>query len=170
MTNSSNFSNASSSTNDLSFDTGYTYTTASYNFNNLMSDPYSIGNISLSPLLTGATSPRPVGSIYNLTTSTSTSPYSISPTNSWDAKVHLDSQGIKMDAECDIEIGETSLKDFMTNIEQRLALLIPNPKLEKEWQELKDLGDKYRKLEKDIKEKMKTWEILSKDDTDKKIG
>jgi len=162
-----NLGNASSATSNVSIDTGFTYTTPFYNFDDLMSDPYSIGNISLAPLLTGATN-SPQGSIYNLTTASST--YSIAPSTSMNPKIHLGATGIKMDAECDIEIGETSLKEFMNKIEQRLALLIPNSKLEKEWHELKDLGDRYRELEQDIKEKMKTWDILSKnDDTNAQI-
>jgi len=63
----------------------------------------------------------------------------------------------------DIDINGASLKDFMTRVEERLALLSPNPKLESEWAELKALGDQYRKLEKEIQEKMKTWEILNKE-------
>jgi flagellar motility protein MotE (MotC chaperone) len=45
-----------------------------------------------------------------------------------------------------------------------LALLTPNPELEKEWDELKELGDRYRELEKHITEKMKTWDILKRED------
>lgn len=63
----------------------------------------------------------------------------------------------------DIDINGASLKDFMTRVEERLALLSPNPKLESEWAELKALGDQYRKLEKEIQDKMKTWDILKRE-------
>lgn len=63
----------------------------------------------------------------------------------------------------DIDINGTSLKAFMVRIEERLALLTPNTKLESEWAELKALGDQYRQLEKDIRSKMQTWDILSKE-------
>jgi hypothetical protein len=60
----------------------------------------------------------------------------------------------------------------MNIVEQRLAILTPNPDLEKEWNELKQLGDQYRALEKHINEKMTTWNILNQktdDDFDQTI-
>ena len=68
---------------------------------------------------------------------------------------------IKLSGEnADIDINGMSLKDTLMDIQSRLALLTPNTKLEKEWAELKELGDAYRRLEADIKTKMKTWDIL----------
>jgi|LauGreDrversion4_2_1035121.scaffolds.fasta_scaffold48458_5 hypothetical protein len=84
--------------------------------------------------------------------------YSASPS------VSLDRDGIQVTESADIKLGDVSLKDFINKIEQRLALLTPNPKLEKEWDELKELGDRYRELEKHITEKMKTWDILKRED------
>lgn len=63
----------------------------------------------------------------------------------------------------DIDINGVSLKSTLAGIQQRLALLEPNPALEKEWEELKRLGDEYRALEKEIKDRMKTWDILKKE-------
>ena len=63
----------------------------------------------------------------------------------------------------DIKINGASLKEAINRIEQRLAILTPNTKLEAEWRELKDLGDAYRKLESEIMEKMKTWDILKEE-------
>jgi hypothetical protein len=76
----------------------------------------------------------------------------------------LDRDGIQVTESADIKLGDVSLKDFINKIEQRLALLTPNPELEKEWGELKELGDRYRELEKQITEKMKTWDILKRED------
>ena len=36
----------------------------------------------------------------------------------------------------DIDINGSSLKDFMTRVEERLAMLSPDPRLESEWEEL----------------------------------
>lgn len=66
--------------------------------------------------------------------------------------------------DADIIINGKSLGDAIAAIESRLAMLTPNTKLEAEWKELKRLGDEYRALEKDIKEKMKTWDILKRED------
>ena len=67
-------------------------------------------------------------------------------------------------ANADILINGVSLKDAITRIEERLNILTVNTGLEKEWAELKEIGDRYRELEKEIKDKMKTWDILKKDD------
>ena len=62
----------------------------------------------------------------------------------------------------DIKFDGKSLKDVLDNLERRLAILHPNPKLEEKWEELKALGDRYRELEKEILEKEKMWAILKK--------
>ena len=75
----------------------------------------------------------------------------------------LTKDGLTLDVESDIKIGGESLKDFMSEVRSRLALLKPNCELEKDWDELRALGDAYRKLESEICAKMKTLEILKKD-------
>jgi hypothetical protein len=59
--------------------------------------------------------------------------------------------------EADIEVNGLSL---MTLLQERLNMLVPNPKLEAEWDELKALGDQYRKLETELKAKSKMWQAL----------
>jgi hypothetical protein len=60
----------------------------------------------------------------------------------------------------DVDINGVSLKDFMQRVEQRLAILTPDARLEEEWEELRVLGEQYRKLEKEINDRMKTFNIL----------
>ena len=60
----------------------------------------------------------------------------------------------------DLDINGVSLKDFMQRVEQRLAILTPDARLEAEWEELRTLGERYRKLEKEILDRMKTFDIL----------
>lgn len=55
--------------------------------------------------------------------------------------------------------GELSLREVL---EQRLNMLVPNPEMEKEWEQLKELGDAYRKLEAKCIEKSKIWRTLKK--------
>ncbi len=71
---------------------------------------------------------------------------------------------VKGDAEFDgdVKIKGKSITETLDKIEQRLAILHPNEKLEAKWEELKKLGDMYRALEKDILEKEKIWETLKK--------
>lgn len=70
----------------------------------------------------------------------------------------MDLQGEK----ADIRINGKSLKDWMTKVEERLNILTPNPQLEKEWDELRRLGERYRKLEKKCNEKAEMWKQLKK--------
>lgn len=68
----------------------------------------------------------------------------------------------KADFEGDVFIKGKSLSVTLTKIEERLAILHPNEKLEQKWDELKELGRLYRELEKDILEKEKIVEILKR--------
>ena len=71
---------------------------------------------------------------------------------------------VKGDADFDGEatIKGKSLTDTLAKIEERLAILHPNPKLEDKWDELKELGKRYKELEQEIIEKEKIWAILKK--------
>ena len=60
----------------------------------------------------------------------------------------------------DLTINGKSLKCWMEKVEERLNILTPNSELEKEWDELRRLGERYRKLEKKCKEKAEVWNKL----------
>ncbi len=60
----------------------------------------------------------------------------------------------------DIDINGKSMKAWMEKVEERLNILTPNPELEKEWDDLRKLGERYRKLEKKCKEKSEVWKKL----------
>ena len=60
----------------------------------------------------------------------------------------------------DLTINGKSLKDWMERVEERLNILTPNPELEKEWDELRRLGERYRRLEKKCQEKAEVWKKL----------
>ena len=60
----------------------------------------------------------------------------------------------------DIKINGVSLCDTLKAIQDRLNLLQPNPELEAEWDQLRELGEQYRKLEAEFKEKTKMWNTL----------
>jgi len=69
-------------------------------------------------------------------------------------------KGLNIDEDGDITLGKTSLKDFISKVEKRLAILQPNEELEEQWEELKALGDKYRELEAQLNERNKIMDIL----------
>jgi hypothetical protein len=62
----------------------------------------------------------------------------------------------------DLVIDGLSLRDFMKTVNERLAVMVPNPELEKEFEELKECADRYRELEKKFLEQMKVWQTLKK--------
>jgi hypothetical protein len=64
--------------------------------------------------------------------------------------------------DADIRINGKSMNRWMEQVEQRLNILTVNPELEKEWDDLRRLGERYRKLEKKCQEKAKMWEALKK--------
>ena len=96
------------------------------------------------------------------TSGVNTAPYTFSAgpnTSPWykqttSSKITLDG------ADADIEINGISLLTTMQEIQSRLNLLQPNTALEAEWQELFELGKKYRELEQQIKDKQATWDRL----------
>ena len=60
----------------------------------------------------------------------------------------------------DIDINGKSLMKTLEALEERLNMMVPNPELEKEWDQLRKLGARYRKLEKQCQEKSKMWNKL----------
>lgn len=64
----------------------------------------------------------------------------------------------------DILINEVSLNETLASIQERLAILQPNPALEKEFAELANIRKKYIKLEKKLLEKKAVWEALKQDE------
>ena len=66
------------------------------------------------------------------------------------------------DFEGEVTIKGKSLSEMFDKIEERLAILHPNPELEDRWDELKELGRRYKELETEIIEKEKVWAILKR--------
>jgi len=64
--------------------------------------------------------------------------------------------------DADIKINGKSMVTWMEAVEERLNILTPNPELEKDWDDLRRLGQRYRALEKKCKEKAQMWAALKK--------
>ena len=62
----------------------------------------------------------------------------------------------------DIKINGKSMKAWMEKVEERLNILTPNPDMERDWDELRRLGERYRRLEKKCREKARMWEELKR--------
>lgn len=113
-------------------------------------DVYTVGTGGPYTVSAGA-----VGSNYSWNTGTSSIDWSIgATTQNKSGKLTLHG------ANADIEVNGRSLMDAINTLEQRLNIMVPNPELEAEWDELKELGDRYRELEKQLKEKGNMWAKL----------
>ena len=64
--------------------------------------------------------------------------------------------------QADVVINGVSLTETLKGIQDRLCMLQPNAALEAEWDQLQELGKQYRKLEAELLEKQRAWEILKK--------
>lgn len=129
-----------------------------------ISSPYTDDTITLSSLGAYTYSNAVFGGGSNSITgsiSAANGPYTLSSatgiSNPW-ATSTTSAGKLKLEGEnADIEINGVSL---MSILQERLNVLIPNPEIESEWEELKRIGDEYRKVEADIKEKIKMWNKL----------
>jgi hypothetical protein len=105
-----------------------------------------------------------LGSITSASTLTWSQPYDNyntgGPWNNNDPGVNITGDGVIMKDDCDLKIGNRSLKDFMNKVEDQLAILRPAPELEEKWESLKDLRRQYETLRQDILEKEKIMKIL----------
>lgn len=54
------------------------------------------------------------------------------------------------------------MREWFAAVESRLSILQPNPKLEDEYEKLKELGNQYRALEKQLLEQQQIFNILKK--------
>jgi hypothetical protein len=159
---SASTSSADVSTNDLCYDSSpYIYNNASDTITLSGSGLTNGGSTILNPGgLTGS-----YGQVYTISSGlggagSNTSPWATGagsytfPSTATSSKIQLDGEG------ADISVNGWSLIDAIQKIEERLNILTPNPAMEKEWDQLKKLGDRYRKLEKKLKEQSDMWNKL----------
>jgi hypothetical protein len=140
--------------NEWDLDNNLTTSTVYSSTQDTISITAALDNMSISSpyTVTGAIGTNFPNSIYSLGTGTTTAPWLTS--NPTGAKIQLDGEN------ADIEVNGWSLVDAVKRIEQRLDLFQPNPELEAEWEELRALGEQYRRLEQHIKEKQATFDRL----------
>lgn len=87
--------------------------------------------------------------------------YTNTTTPNWTVNPSTGSGKLRLEGtDADVEINGVSLLESIKKIEQRLNILTPNPKLEAEWDQLRELGEQYRALEKKLKEQGEMWDRL----------
>ena len=62
--------------------------------------------------------------------------------------VSIKNSGIELEKDCDIKIGDISLKEFMKKVESRLVILVPDPEKLEKFEALKNAYEHYKLLEK----------------------
>lgn len=72
----------------------------------------------------------------------------------------VDGQLLLNGAKADIVINGVSLMSKIEAIAQRLNLLDVNQELEEEWDQLRELGERYRQLEQELQDKAAMWKTL----------
>lgn len=76
--------------------------------------------------------------------------YTISSGASWAPQqptVNIDTNGIDIKAGGDIKVDGKSLKEFMTKMEQRLSILVPDPEKLEKFEALKKAYEHYKTME-----------------------
>jgi len=93
-------------------------------------------------------------------------PGSVLTTNGWSPNPTLtvsQSGTIQLEGKnADIKVNGESMMETLRGIQNRLNMLRPNTELEAEWDQLRELGEQYRKLEAEFEEKSKMWNTLKK--------
>ncbi len=130
--------------------------TSPFNFNDLIIQPLDWGNVA--PLLNTVTlSGTGAGGTYAIggggsgggssgTYSTTNPSYSwgtLNPAN----KVNIHGSGIDLDDDADISFGGRSLRKTLEAIEQRLSILVPDPKKLERYEALQQAYEHYKTLE-----------------------
>ena len=60
----------------------------------------------------------------------------------------------------DIDVNGVSLMDTLKTIQDRLNMLCPNPEMEAEWDELRQIREQYEAKLKECQEKSRAWKAL----------
>ena len=128
------------------------------NNNDTMMGPHTIDTITLDSI--NINSPT-----YTMASGT-IGPGSVLTTNGWSPNPTLtvnQSGTIQLEGKnADIKVNGESMMETLRGIQNRLNMLRPNTELEAEWDQLRELGEQYRKLEAEFEEKSKMWNTLKK--------
>jgi hypothetical protein len=128
----------------------------SYSINNIMNNTYIGDPLStISIANTGAS-----GQVYTTNGTGATSWATLT------ADPNLQGRTLQVNGDADITgeltVQGVKLSDRLDKIDERLAILHPNPELEEKWDNLRALRNAYLELEAEIIEKEKVWGILKR--------
>jgi hypothetical protein len=93
--------------------------------------------------------------------------YTIADTSpAWTATATIQNTGkLKLSgSDADVLINDVSLKDTLAQIQQHLAILVPHPELERDFEQLTHLRNQYDALAQELREKKQAWDLLKNTD------
>lgn len=112
----------------------------------ISSDYLSSGSIT-SPTISTTSIPANYAGIYQSSWTTGTGGYTLGGPGVTPATVHINTDGIDIKEGGDIKVDGVSLKEFMTKMEQRLAILVPDPERLAKFEALKKAYEHYKTME-----------------------
>jgi hypothetical protein len=118
---------------------------SSYGTDTITIDTSNMSNTITLPSTTISNGGYTIGSAGSNYYTTGTSGYTITNTS---PSVNITSDGIDMAAGTDITVDGKSLKEFMNKMEERLAILVPDPKKLEQFSALKKAYEHYKLMEK----------------------
>ena len=131
----------------------------SQNYTNNMGDPFSLidDTITLTNTNNSVLTTNGISANWN-SISPTWSDYTITSTNLHNA---LEVKG-DANIEGDLKVKGISIVETLEKIEEKLAILHPNKELESRWERLRQLREEYIKVEKELLDSEKMWNILKK--------
>jgi hypothetical protein len=126
----------------------------------LSSSPNTIDTITLTPLSYSFLNATTNGAVLTAGSNLSNNVWTTSTNGTSAANLHQSGMLSLQGEKADIDINGVSLMKTLTSIQERLNILTPAPELEKDWDQLRELGEQYRKLEAEFEEKSKMWKTL----------
>lgn len=116
----------------------------------------SVTTLDLSNITTGV-SLGPTFNYPNITISnngTTSAPWILQDNTKASAKITLNGE------DADIEVNGESLCDMIRGIQDRLNILCPDPEMEQEWDELREIREQYEAKLAQCREKSRAWKAL----------
>lgn len=130
------------------YSTGYSGTVDTISISDTMANTITLPSTSYT--FSGIGGGGASGAVGSTSSTWGSTTYSISGvgTNTFNGStVNIDSNGIDMKDGTDIKIDGKSLKEFMTKMEQRLSILVPDPERLEKFEALKKAYEHYKTME-----------------------
>jgi len=116
---------------------------------------YSYGNVTLNTSAMSGSVLAAGGSNANWTVATNTTATPMTVNQS--GRISLTG------TDADLDINGVSLKETLTSIQEMLGVMKMDPALEKEFEELRAAGDRYRELREKFQEQKAVWDTLKRE-------